>query len=104
MGGHRLFLSYADTSSITPQPQPDQYNIDYYHNQLAQFQDNQAAQWNQRKPANFPQQPTDTMIVRNLDLVSTEESIRAAFGYITKKPIVDIRLAKDRMVSKYLKK
>ena len=38
------------------------------------------------------------MIVRNLDLTSTEESIRTAFDYITKKPIIDIRLAKDRMV------
>ena len=39
------------------------------------------------------------MIVRNLDMESTEDSIRAAFQYITKKPILDIRLAKDKFVS-----
>lgn len=44
----------------------------------------------------FPTEPTDTMIVRNLDLNSTEKSISDAFGYITKKTILDIRLAKDR--------
>ena len=42
------------------------------------------------------------MIVRNLDLESTEDSIRAAFQYITKKPILDIRLAKDKFVSQDL--
>ena len=41
------------------------------------------------------------MIVRNLDLESTEDSIRAAFQYITKKPILDIRLAKDKFVSTF---
>ena len=33
----------------------------------------------------FPTEPTDTMIVRNLDLNSTEKSISDAFGYITKE-------------------
>ena len=48
------------------------------------------------RPNNFPTEPTDTMIVRNLDFNSTEKSIADAFGYITKKNILDIRLTRDR--------
>ena len=36
------------------------------------------------------------MIVRGLDAASDEKTISEAFGYITKKNIVDIRLARDR--------
>ena len=38
----------------------------------------------------FPTEPTDTMIVRNLDLNSTEKSISDAFGYITKEQFIEI--------------
>ena len=38
----------------------------------------------------FPTEPTDTMIVRNLDLNSTEKSISDAFGYITKELFIGI--------------
>ena len=38
----------------------------------------------------FPTEPTDTMIVRNLDLNSTEKSISDAFGYITKELFIRI--------------
>ena len=37
----------------------------------------------------FPTEPTDTMIVRNLDLNSTEKSISDAFGYITKELFIE---------------
>ena len=38
----------------------------------------------------FPTEPTDTMIVRNLDLNSTEKSISDAFGYITKELFIGV--------------
>lgn len=79
---HFLRLDYADTSSVRGPSDP------YYHTGHSYGS-------NQRN-SNFPTEPTDTMIVRNLDLESDETSIRAAFEYITKKAILDIRLAKDK--------
>jgi len=82
VGDQCLYVEYADTSNIKA-PQDPNYHTGHSYGGP-----------NYHK--NFPTEPTDTMIVRNLDLESTEDSIRAAFQYITKKPILDIRLAKDK--------
>ena len=107
MDHHTLNVDYADTSTVGGNHGGNQqqnsghgYNNQHggrrdYDNRIVHHQQQQ--QQHQR-PSHFPSSPTDTMIVRNLDLNSTEDSIRTAFDYITKKTIVDIRLAKDRMV------
>ena len=99
-----LYVEYADTTSlVTNQHQGHGHNLPHSYGQQAHNYEQQHGQeYGQMagyRPPHFPSEPTDTMIVRNLDLNSTEETIRTAFDYITKKAILDIRLAKDRMVS-----
>ena len=108
MDHHTLNVDYADTSTVGGNHGGNQqqnsghgYNNQHggrrdYDNRIVHHQQQQQQQ--HQRPSHFPSSPTDTMIVRNLDLNSTEDSIRTAFDYITKKTIVDIRLAKDRMV------
>jgi len=79
---HVLTVDYADTSVLTPANKGRSDSADYDQRVQPHHMQNQQ---HQQRPAHFPSAPTDTMIVRNLDLNSTEESIRTAFDYITKK-------------------
>jgi len=104
VGDQCLYVEYADTSNIKA-PQGTVYLrsfIIWYHSNQDPNYHTGHSYGGPNYHKNFPTEPTDTMIVRNLDLESTEDSIRAAFQYITKKPILDIRLAKDKFVSRYL--
>ena len=81
-------MAYADTSSLGQQGRNNAGAV-------ARFEGGGAVA-RQSGGRDFPTEPTDTMIVRNLDFNSTEKSISDAFGYITKKVILDIRLTRDR--------